>query len=674
MHISVFKNATSKEPVNVEFGSIIQGIVNGRWKERIEDIRILDKASYDNAKRDLPAVTWSGCFSERKASAITSYSQYIILDIDNLEQEQVINLKIKLKDEEYCCFVFTSPSGKGVKILCKVDTDQEHHLAAFLHLQNYFENKYLLKIDNSGKDICRLCFVSYDPEAINKTGKVFEVDKKYGAVNNYIMPAGLSNYKPTADTSKIFDLCVKWVSNTASYVQGMRNRYCFNLACALNRTGVSAAETEQLLLNNYDLDPKEIAHVVKSSYFHNSHEHGTVEVKDIPGVGKFKAPPFIPSFHEDVVLNDLMRITAMLHQYKASKTEILDIVGKVAKYYKGEKLIDIDRGGLISLMNEAIKLLNKKVVEATDNLTLKYSDAAEIGNEIINIDFSEKAIPTSFPEIDAATRGGLMPGNFYAVIGVGGTYKSVFAQYISVVAAHLDKGVLYLNSEMSALQFYERLCSMVMHLKLYKEMAEKRINKENIGQVISEINTVLKGNMFLHNGAGYDKEAILATIQNIEAKSGKKIGMIVIDGLTQMSNHGMNEIAAAIHNAEVCKNIAKEAHDGEGIVVIGLIHVSGEQETAKIRRDNSTFVRGGGKVLANTDGYFSTSLLVDPSVNDLDSNGDITFVEDKFYLRFHDKRNGGGTINQIMNVDENINLSVENIDPRSVEIKITPKR
>lgn len=675
MDISLFQSATSTDPQPVNLEWAITSIVAGHeWMEKIKAIRTLSGDAYDKAKRDLPAITWSGEFSTRKASAIINYSHQIILDIDKLTSEQIDNLKSQLWQDEYCRFAFTSPSGKGLKCLFEVNTGPENHLGAFLHLQNYFENKYLVKVDDSGKDICRLCFVSCDLEAVAKAEwKVFQVDIKYGVVNSYTPPSGLANYKPTADLTKIYEVCLGWISNKFTYTKGQRNTYVHALACALNRCGVSAQDTESLLLSNFsDLDTKEIQHVVKSGYFHNSAEHGTVEIKDVAGIKEFKAPPYIANYTDDVVLNDLMRITANLHHYKLPKQDLLDIVSKVAKYYKKEGLIDLDRKGLMDLMNESIKILKAKVIEATDGLTLNYTTAAELGNEIINIDFNEKCIPTSFTDIDAAMRGGLMPGNFYGIIGVGGTFKSIIAEFIAVVAASMDKPVLYLNGEMSTMQFYERLCSLVLHIRLYRLMVDKKISKENIGDIIAELNTILHNNLFFVGGTGFGKDAILATIANIEAKTGKKVGAVIVDGVSQMDNMNMAEAPAAIENTRLCKEIAKNANDGDGTVVIGLMHVSGEQAMAKVRRDNGPFCRGGGKTTANMDGYFSTSLLVDPATNELE-NDDILFLENKFYLRYVDKRSGAGTVSCIINVDENLKLTVENENPSTYEVKINKK-
>jgi hypothetical protein len=123
-------------------------------------------------------------------------------------------------------------------------------------------------------------------------------------------------------------------------------------------------------------------------------------------------------------------------------------------------------------------------------------------------------------------------------------------------------------------------------------------------------------------------------------------------------------------NAGVAKEIAKSANGGEGTVVLGLIHVSGEQEGAKIRRDNGPKVRGGGKILANLDGYFSTSLLIDPNGTSIDNPEDVAFIPGKVYVRLVDKRSPAGIISCIIEVEKNLHLKMEDIDPRQYELKI----
>lgn len=669
MQISIFKNARSTEPVNVDFSSIIKGIQSGRWKEKIDHLRALSKGDYDQQKKDLPAVTFSGTFKERKASEIDVYSQVVVLDIDHLDFKQIVSLKAQMVQDEYVGFAFISPSGNGLKILVKVNTGPEHHLAAFLHLQKVFEEKYCLKVDDSGKDISRLCFVSYDDCAITTTGKVFEVDIRYGEARQYVIPEGLKNYKAQTDIKLIFDTCVKWVEKTCSYSPGGRNRFVHALACALNRVGVSEQEANNSIKQSYDLDHKEIDHCCRSAFFHNTAEHGTVEFKDISsGIKEFKAPPYIANFTDDVVVNDLMQITCNLHYHKVPADDIFRIVGKVAQYYKHKGYIDFERKSLGKIMNEAIQTLNEKVQEETNSLTMNYVAAENILADLIDSDIDDSAISTTFPDFDKALRGGLVPGNVYGLIGFGGTYKSILAQYISANSAYADKPVLYGNGEMSGFQYYERLALMTIRQNLYALMQQKKLHKGNMQQFIDEMNVVLKNNLFVINGADFNEEGIYATLNNIKAKHDKKVGLLVIDGLTQFRTNGLAEIPAAIENSRIIKEIAKNANDGEGIAVLVLIHVSGEQN--KLMRDTGTKVRGGAKVLANLDGYLSTSLLFSEENNSLENQGqDIVYVKDKFFLKLVDKRGSSGITNAIISVDEHLKLTVESLDTNKYEIQ-----
>src|ERR1700730_6736861 len=75
IHISYFKDATSTEPRDVPISEVIRALRNGGTKSRplVAEIREArkrgDKDRVGELKRKLPAVTWSGTFSERKNSA-----------------------------------------------------------------------------------------------------------------------------------------------------------------------------------------------------------------------------------------------------------------------------------------------------------------------------------------------------------------------------------------------------------------------------------------------------------------------------------------------------------------------------------------------------------------------------------------------------------------------------
>ena len=675
---SIFKNATSTEPKEAMLISLAHAIHAGRWKDDIESLRAVGDTEYSERKKALPAVTFSGTFSERKIDGLLAYSGLVVLDIDHLTEDNIFALKLDLMKDEYAAFCFVSPSGKGLKVVYRVSTDKENHLAAFLHLQDYFQKKYLVAVDPSGKDLSRLCFVSYDPESLfNEEAKVFEVDLIYGQVKTYTSPENFANYKPEKDYTKIFQLAVKWVEGGATpivYAQGSRNRYIHALSCALNRVGMPIGESVKLLQQTYDLEPKEIQQCCRNAYFKHASEHGKVEVKDI-SVGVYKAPAYIQNYTDDYVGNDIMVKTSMLFSKGVPMDEIADIIGKMTKYYDSVGLIDYDRSTLGAMMNRAIQMLNEKVAEQSSELSLKYESVAEVLRKLVKQDFTQGIVPTYLSALDLAMDGGLKPKSFYGIVGVGGTFKSILMQYMCYANAANGVPVLYINSEMSDFQFADRLFYMVFAHSLSYKMAKGEVTEENIEGYIESMMKELDDNFFVFNGKDSDEETIAATLDNIKAKTGKTVRLIGIDGISQMNAKGKEEIHAAIMNTGVAKELAKNCNGGEGAVVLGLMHVSGEQVFAKVRRDNSPFCRGGGKTIANMDGVFSCSLLIDPETDSLENEEEIIFIPNKFYLRLVDKRTRTGTVSSIINVnDKNLHLSVEDCAAHEYERKINKKQ
>lgn len=667
--VNLYKDTFSKEHWSVDSHEAMLEILGGRFSQEIAYLRSLDKESYSKEKLKLPAITWSGTFSDRIDKGLLEYSNLICLDIDNIESDVVDSLKSQLATDEYVKYCFTSPSNRGIKIIVEVNTGKEHHKAAFLHLQKVFEDKYFFSVDESGKNLSRLCFVSADERAIiRENNTIFEVDTKFGVIDTpQVNKEKYSNYTDISDVGNIFRVCVKWVEMTKQYVAGKRNVYIHALACALNRVGVAMDEAEYLIGQDYDLDHQEIHMACKSAYFHNQAEHGTVKVKDA-GVGEFKAPAYVANYTDDVVKNDLMAITAMLYHHKVDKKEIMRLVGKVALYYKKEGYIDLDRKSLVDLMGESVKVLQDNIKKDSSLSSMAYETAEDMGIDLVDLDMIEGVIPTNVPEFDMALRGGLMPGNFYGLIGVGGTFKSVFSEYLAYMSAMNDIPVLYLNGEMGKMQFYERLGLMAMNLNIYNEIAQGRLSKENVGSFIEQMAAITKRNIFIVNGNGFGEQNIISTIENIESTTGKKIRLVIIDGVTQMDSLGREEIPAAIHNTAVCKEIAKKTNT----VVVGLMHVSGDSN--KLLRDTGTKCRGGIKTTSNMDGYFSTSLLLDPVTNELENNDDMVFRKGMFYLRMVDKRSAAGTMSKIMEVKPNLNLQPLDYDPNQYEVKLERRR
>lgn len=109
-------------------------------------------------------VTFSGTFSKRNDINLQKHSGLLAIDFDHVQD--LSSLKRELLSD--CYFetelLFVSPSGDGLKWVIPIDLTQVKHQDYFKAVANYIQHTYKLKVDPSGKDISRACFLPHDPE------------------------------------------------------------------------------------------------------------------------------------------------------------------------------------------------------------------------------------------------------------------------------------------------------------------------------------------------------------------------------------------------------------------------------------------------------------------------------------------------------------------------------
>jgi len=164
--ISKYENTFSTLNSEVSLIDELELIRNGFYRLQISNCRSYlkqgDLAGYKVAKKNLPAVTFSGTFNgAHKKDNLKTYSSLIVIDIDNLDTNLDMLKEILMKDE-YIISTWISPSGNGLKVLLAVNTESPTHKTAFDMLLIYFKKKYDLDIDKTGSDLCRLCYLSHD--------------------------------------------------------------------------------------------------------------------------------------------------------------------------------------------------------------------------------------------------------------------------------------------------------------------------------------------------------------------------------------------------------------------------------------------------------------------------------------------------------------------------------
>lgn len=279
-NISIFKNySTLVEDKNID--EVINEIKKGKYKTEVESIRQLyasgNKDEADTKKKQLLGFTPSATFKTlRKAHLAGVYSKFVVLDIDKLtvaELERVSKLA-RVAPYTYCCFI--SPSGNGLKILIKVDSDLEHHLLAYNQVAEYYEQALEIDLDRSGKDVSRLCFYSYDSQLFHNTESlIFKVKKEYFLNVEPIIETKTASKEPIKEVvseDALFQNAIDFTNKKSTYSEGNRNNFIHLLACNCNRLGINVTEAENLIKNQYDLDKKEIEASLRSAYQNNIHE------------------------------------------------------------------------------------------------------------------------------------------------------------------------------------------------------------------------------------------------------------------------------------------------------------------------------------------------------------------------------------------------------------------
>lgn len=242
-----------KTPVrHIDLSEIIKDIKTGKYKEQINRIRVLSdsnrKEDAQDLKKRLDAFTPSGKFErERTADSITTYSNHIILDFDDISE--IDNAFKRIIEIPYTKYAFRSPRGNGIKVIVGVKSGMGDHYKAFNSLADYYEDKLMINTDRSGKDLSRLCFVSHDPETyINEEA-------------NYFNHVSFNKIEFTK-----IRLCADHLTNSTKYCIGNRNNFIYKLALECSKSNINKEICTNYIIDNYDLSANEIISTINSAY------------------------------------------------------------------------------------------------------------------------------------------------------------------------------------------------------------------------------------------------------------------------------------------------------------------------------------------------------------------------------------------------------------------------
>jgi hypothetical protein len=161
------------------------------------DVKAAKKA-IDADKKKLPGIMAGGVFTARGDKNLETYSQVLCGDVDNLTAERVGIVYDQLATDPHCIMAMVSPSGFGVKFLCRTIGNADQHGQSVAAMAKHFLDTYRIEIDPACKNLERLCFAPDNASEWNHDAVPFAplpIEPKAERVKMLAAPS--SNHPPT---------------------------------------------------------------------------------------------------------------------------------------------------------------------------------------------------------------------------------------------------------------------------------------------------------------------------------------------------------------------------------------------------------------------------------------------------------------------------------------------
>lgn len=265
----------------MDLTDVLELIKNGDWQDEINNVRSKVAANASEkeigeVKNTLNYFTASGTFTTRNDAGLIQHSGLLALDFDKLAEYTTIEDAWKaITSDKYTHHAFLSCTGRGICAIVHIDPSK--HLDSFRFFSKYYKKHYGLILDESGKDISRPRFISYDPNLFtNPNYETLELTNHNGATTTI------------DDDSEKFDWVVNVMNKKHAFVEGNRHNYLVIMAFFLNKVGVSQDYTAHRYMSDYAPemhDDKEVQRIIRDCYKSTS-DHGTFvinkSIKDLP--------------------------------------------------------------------------------------------------------------------------------------------------------------------------------------------------------------------------------------------------------------------------------------------------------------------------------------------------------------------------------------------------------
>ena len=249
---------------------------------------------------------------------------------------------------------------------------------------------------------------------------------------------------------------------------------------------------------------------------------------------------------------------------------------------------------------------------------------------------------------------GKLRSKLVPIIGYGGTKKSLLA--LNIAYENITRGLgscIYSTMEMGASQIINRLIDMHVepndgfnaHYELeYHNNVTRKIDASEFYE--KSFAPDFKNNFYITENTSLEADGYEKLLTDFKNK-GKKIDMLIVDGLAGMGGKGSETELYSRHSKEL-----KEIANKWDMLVFLICHVSkGGKKTDK---DLSSLVRSSEKIIDNCDFYITSSLF--ESENETEE-----FDQINGNLRLVNKRGTGNTIDVVYEFNK-LRLSISDSD------------
>ena len=298
-NVIYFDSLTATEPQGASWEKMMEVLRSDFLKEKTLKYRALlsqldqaeasgDKAAIDgikaemkNVKTGCPAIVCQALLEGGKdKTCIRDYTGYMMADFDHVPADRLAEALAKVKADPYTFVVYTTISGRGFRVIARVDekVTEVNFRAAWLSVNEYFKGVTGLGYDTQCSNVTRLCGLAWDakaeyhPVAKRVKGKHSLDFKKAREGKGAVRPAKAANLSERVRQMVEADGAV--------YADGRHNDYVSRCIYLMNRYGVPIDNCIEWALDEFDdydaSHPKTVESMVRNIYQKHSDEHATL--------------------------------------------------------------------------------------------------------------------------------------------------------------------------------------------------------------------------------------------------------------------------------------------------------------------------------------------------------------------------------------------------------------